>query len=347
MKTFPSPPFSSIPTIDSVYHTVENFRDRLEPIGEGSESLSALDAYLLSLIIDFWPQPAFVADLACHATSGSTSVICLANPRTSRVAIATAGASRWPGDTDLRKTLEEFSLDHLGPERRGRLLSLGAIENVSDSLRTSIPPHEVPLVVVDAADIGQTVGCRLDEILGDLPRGLITVTNVGRVGECEAAQRLVEQCRKGLPYRLWLMPEVSSSLWGSRLAVIARRDHTFANSLIRRIDHCFTTNFDFLDLVRDSCSYAVEKGIADDQDREIVRLQESLHTMQESLRTMQTQLSHELSRPVRKGLIMQTAYRLVSWGRRNRRFLAPANSLRERTLKSLMQFQRRVRNKVL
>jgi hypothetical protein len=350
MKAFPSLQVSGVSTIDTVYRAVEKFRDRLEPTIDGAPPLSPLDAFLLNLIVEFSPQPAFVADLACDATSGSSVVVCLANPRAPRVASATSDVPRRLGGAGLRVILDEFTAEHFGPHSHHVHLPMDSFGAAWDVIRTDLSPHQALLVIVDSADLGRSAGCRLDDIFGRFPNGLIVAVNVGKAGECESAQRLVGECRNDSPYRLWLMPEVSSSIPNSRLALIARRDHPSADSLIRRIDHCFTTNFDLLDLVRDSCNYAVEKGIADRLDQEIDRLQEALRRSGEELdqtrreiESLRERLHVEMVRPVSKAMMIQSARRLLTFGRTNRRFLAPANSRREWTLRALMRFQRRLR----
>lgn len=343
MKAFTSLQVSGVSTIDTVYRAVENFRERLEPGVDGAPPLSPLDAFLLNLIVEFSPQPVFVADLACDATSGSSVVVCLASPRASRVVSATLDTPRRRGGAGLRVILDEFAAEHFGPPSRHGALPTDSFEAAWDVIEKALSPHQTLLAVVDAADLGRSAGCRLDEIFGRFPDGLVVAVNVGTAGECEAAQRLVAECRNDSPHRLWLMPEVSSSIPTSRLALIARRGHSSASSLVRRIDHCFTTNFDFLDLVRDSCSYAVEKGIADKLDQEIGRLREDLDAARRELESLRERLRAEIVRPVSKAVMIQSARRILTFGRTNRRFLAPANSRRERTLKALMRFQRRLR----
>lgn len=334
---------SGVSTIDSVYRAVENFRDRLEPAVGGAPPLSPLDAFLLNLIVEFSPQPVFAADLACDATSGSSAVVCLANPRASRVASMTSDEPRRLGGAGLRVILDEFAAEHFGPLPRHGRLPTDSFGGAWEVIRTDLSPHQTLLVIVDAADLGRSAGCRLDEIFGRFPTGLVVAVNVGKAGECEAAQRLVGECRNDSPHRLWLMPEISPSIPSSRLALIARRGHPFADSLVGRIDHCFTTNFDFLDLVRDSCSYAVEKGIADRLDQEINRLQQALEASRREALSLQELLHQAKGRHRLPALIVQSPSRLLAFGRKNRRFLAPANSRRERTLKALMRFQRGLR----
>ncbi|ODU01873.1 MAG: hypothetical protein ABS79_01075 [Planctomycetes bacterium SCN 63-9] len=345
MTTFPlvHPPGSS--TIHTVYRAVEQFQRWLEPTIEGPAPLPPLDAFVLHLLIDFCPESVFVADLACDATSGSTSVVCLANPLARRVAAATSDAPRRIGGAGLSRILEEFAIENFDQRRPDCLLPLGSSGSSSsiDSIRRALSPHEVPFFIIDAANFERAGGWRIEQILGELPGALIVVIDVGKVGDCAAAQRLVGECRNDSPYRLWRMAETSESLSKSRVCLIAGRRHPFADLLVNRIDRYFTTNFDFLDLVRDSCCYSLEKGVSERLDLEILQLRESLESSRQEIRLLREQL--EIERAAPQSLLVLPAQKALRFARKHRRFFAPANSRREQACRAVMHRLRKWRSK--
>ncbi len=189
---------------------------------------------------------------------------------------------------------------------------------------------------------------------------------MGKAGECEAARRLVVACHERSPYRLRLLREAAAPLLESRLALVARRDCPFAEPLVRRIEQLFTTNHDFLTLLRDSCMYAVDRGIVERLDREIEDLRsrverqdweaEGVRARAEQLlgevdrrdrliEGLRLQIERECARPILKALVLQCGRRALSFGRRHRALLAPRESRREKMIRSVMRFQRRLRGR--
>jgi hypothetical protein len=374
-----SPAFSRIATIDSVYRPLERYLERFDPTPDGPGLLSPLDAYLLHLVVEFCPRPAFVADLACHATAGTSSVVCLSNPGVSRVGLAAPCAAPGPRGAGLGDLLGDFLADEGDPARRQAVLALDRAEPPWAPIRAALAHHEQPLFLLDATEPDRDGIPQVAAILEEFPRALALVIGVGRAGECEAARRLVVACHERSPYRLRLLREAAAPLLESRLALVARRDCRFAAPLVRRIEQLFTTNYDFLNMLRDSCMYAVDRGIVERLDREIEELRSRIeppctHPVEreiierqnreiEGLRGciepllgeidrrdrqiegLRLQIDRECARPILKALVLQCGRRALSFGRRHRALLAPRDSRREKMVKSVMRFQRRLRGR--
>ena len=267
-----SPAFSRIATIDSVYRPVERFLERFDPTLDGPGLLSRLDAYLLHLVAEFcpgrpssrtwsarrrraraassaWPTRAYPAWPWPHrapsrAPAGRPSGTCWATSSPTRATPPAAGPSR-------------RSIGPNPPGRRSAPPCAPRAAPVPDR-RDRAGPRRHPAGRRDPRGVSPGPGPGLRRGQGRRMRGR------------PAARRRLPRCS---PYRLRLLREAAAPLLESRLALVARRDCPFAEPLVRRIEQLFTTNHDFLTLLRDSCMYAVDKGVIVERlDREIEEL---------------------------------------------------------------------------
>ena len=75
------------------------------------------------------------------------------------------------------------------------------------------------------------------------------------------------------------------------------------------------------------------------------QLEGELHRLAHDHQQIHAKLHRECTRPVVKALVLQLGRRIVHFGRKNREFVAPKDSRRERLMQSIMRFQRRLRGK--
>jgi hypothetical protein len=371
-----SPEFPRISTIDSVYRPVEEFHQRLGESSDGDEALAPLDAYLLHLILEFCPRPVLVADLACGRTSGTASVVCLSSKSVSQILGVTGAPTEPRRLRHLSDLLAEIAGNRPG-SGKPRFAHLVEGESVHEMIRAELEPHELLLFLIDPASDSTPLGRDLDAILERYPEALILVLSVGKVGECETARVLAQSCRTGSPHRLWLLRETSGALLASQLAFVAGRADPVAPQIVLRLEQLFATNFDFLNLVHDSCMYAVEQAnferavsqweeqlrrltgecqqleqgprrLGEENRRlgeENRRLGEENRRLDEENRRLEVQLQHECTRPLVKDVILRLGRRIVHFGRRHRATVAPHGSVRDRLARKLMASQRRLRGR--
>jgi hypothetical protein len=346
--------------------------ERLTGKRSTAEVLSPLDAYLLHLVLEFCPTPIRVADLACEATRGATSLVCLRNKNVVGV-VASAGC-----DHVLRGLVDSLDeLDGLGSRKAGRRSTLSFVDEPAGMMEhfalEGSAMAELPVFLIEPAALDHGLDQTLETLLEGYPHKLVLVLSVGKAGESRLLETLVRACRDGSPSRLWLLRETSGALSASGLALVAPRDLAFVPSLMLRLEQLFTTNYDFLRLVHDSYMYAVERGLLDQSEVKVLPLrsrleaveqalglaQQELATTQQQLATTQQQLSttqdemsiarqqldREYLRPVVRALALQSGRRIAHFVRRHRSVLVPAGSHRERIARKVMRVQRRLRGK--
>ncbi len=284
--------FSKIATIDAISRPVEIFLERLHGSGNVADRLSPLDAYLLHLFLEFFPPPAAVIDLACGKTAGATTVVCLSNSHVDKVLAVMPDSSAAGTGRALR---EQVAGEH------GRDLPRPAlIVHESPQLREHVRlldlrPQQFPVFLVEGSSLAADLSQTLDSIFQVWSRCVVLVLYMGKVGECPGLQSLAQACGTESLYRLWLLREVNSALHSSSLAVVAPRELAFVPTLIGRIERLFSTNYDFLQMVRDSAMYAVERGLAERMEAELQQLRTQVEEfprikMEAELQQLRTQV---------------------------------------------------------
>jgi hypothetical protein len=356
--------FPRLMTIGSVHRPVSDYLDGL-PERPADEPLSPLDCYLIHLAVEFSPRRAAVLDLACEATWGASSVVCLANPRVARVS-AQGGDLPIAPETRLDELISDFAAEAELPGADGFSTIRADAANVWSELVRSRVGRDFPIVLLPSSAFDESVVDILGPIFEALPEAVVLVLGNGRIGEDRSAQRLVGSLCASPGLSLWFLREHASALTSSGTAVVALRGNRFAQEIVGRIEKTFSTNYDFLTLVRQSCMYALEKGVRGELDarrvgpslidtaaqaddptslivestlrREVVR--ETIQRLQDEVRRLELRLVQEENRPLTQSLLRRSARKVVHFGRRHRQIFAPKGSLRERMARSMLQMGR-------
>ena len=184
------------------------------------------------------------------------------------------------------------------------------------------------------------------------------VLGLGRAGVDEAVEGLLRAAREGDGLEVRFLRDAASSLFEATTAILARGETAADRS--RRIADLFTTNYDFLAVLRDSCLYAIERGArsadkdaagriaAESSARYAKRgdFEDATH-LQRALREENERLSHELREArawVRAGNpVLSPVKKAVAFGRRHRGWIAPPGSLRERAARAALGVGKKLR----
>jgi hypothetical protein len=324
-------------TIDAVFSPVERFLDRLNG-PESPDRLEPLDVYLLRLILEFVPSPVGVVDLACGEAQGTASVAALASRQVARV-VAVIGEGGGPAEAGaIRQALVGLGDPRLECETP---FTEDPWRSIRDALGTS--GRESIVVMMPPEHDPDRLAARLAAALDETGDNLVIALGLGRISACPAAQGWVQACRQGSPFSAWWPRELSPALVESRLAIVARRGHPFAERLVRRLDQYFSTHHDLLTLLRDAGLYAVNQAILERKQQEQARLEMEIARLRTELLQVEGRLFRECTRPVGRALVLQTGRRAAQWARRHRAWVAPPGGLRARLASRLMAWQRRLR----
>ena len=224
------------------------------------ELLSPLDLYLLHLILEFCPRRVVVLDLACGSKMGTTSVVCLSNRRVYRVFADLESAGSLAKKSRLLSLLRQISRDPRALSA-GELVLLEPSELAWQTIRAESTAIELPVFLITLRREDRPGSPPRAAILEEHPSALVVVLSLGKFGECGTAQTLARTCHSGSMYRLALLRECGGALFSSGLALVSRRSDLVAPEIVSRIEQLFTTNYDFLRLVNDSCTHAIERPL--------------------------------------------------------------------------------------
>jgi hypothetical protein len=356
--------FPRLMTIGSVYQPVFEFLDGL-PQRPVEDPLSPLDCYLIHLAIEFVPRRVAVVDLACESTWGSGAVVCLSNPRVGRVSSRAGGWQVSPG-----KRLDQLIADYAADAELPGAAAFTSIdaddERFWNTSAASLWGRDDLIVLLPSSAFEGPGDDVLPPIFEAAPEAVVLIVGNGRIGEDSAARRLVAALHGSSNLNGWFLREHSPSLASSGLVVVADKGNHTAAEIVQRIESTFTTNYDFLTIVRDSCLYALERGIQGELDpnyvgprlldsllrdddpgspiidselrRDVAR--ETIQRLQGRIRRLEAQVVQEENRPLAHSFMRRSARRVVHFGRRHRQVFAPTGSIRERMARSMIQMGR-------
>jgi hypothetical protein len=235
------------PSVMAIYRPIEQYWATYGPVDGATISpeqvLEPLDAFLMHLVLGMTPAPAVLVDRAASATFGSTSLLALRHPNVRRVVAVAGGESG-----QLEAQLTEFG-SAAARQRDGTLAALEVVDGLDWSRAFGGRPPVV--VVYDARS------CRADNLVAVLeqdmnawPDALALFLGLGWVGECPAIEALMRHKtgQKGTRFRL--MRETAEVLGPSRLGMMCRNDHPYANEITERIRGLYTSNYSYLDMLR-------------------------------------------------------------------------------------------------
>ncbi len=250
-------------TIGSVYQPIEAYRDLLpaaeEPAHDPAARLQPLDAYLIHLMLSMLPHRPTLVDLAADATWGTTTVLGLTHPHVRKVYIPEPGAVR-----DYRFILERYRAE-CEPALPAALEPLPALPGTPEWAavwgRLGKPRGHVILLPAEGTAC-PLVDCVRACLEAD-PDSLMVVLGLGTVGQCGAVQSLLGACGDGSDQRFWLLRELGDCLLSSQVGLVARRGQGVAEEVVRRLRQLYTTNFNFLTLVKKACLTAIQAADVD------------------------------------------------------------------------------------
>lgn len=356
--------FPRLMTIGSVYQPVAEYLDGL-PRRPVEAPLNPLDCYLIHLAIEFCPGRAAAFDLACESTCGASTVATLSN---TKVRGTSSRSGAWPVSPGRRldEFIREFACDAKLPGA-GTFAQLPVEDDdFWTSLAAQAGGRDTPLVLLPSSVFGEPGENPLAPLFEALPNAVALVLGAGRISESPATRRLIGAVHAAPGLRAWLLREHAHALASSSVVVVAGGSNRAAAAIVERIEAAFTTNYDFLALVRDSCLLALERGVrgeidfrqpgpklldlkaaADDPStpmldsvlrREVAR--ESIHRLQGEVRRLELRLLQEENRPLAQSFLRRSARKVVHFGRRHRHIFAPKGSTRERIARSMLQMGR-------
>lgn len=351
-------------TIGSVHQPVAEFLEGL-PLSPTDDPLAPLDCYLIHLAIEFSPRRVGVVDLACESTWGAGSVVCLSNDRVSRV-FSRAGSWQVKPGKRLDQMIADFADEAELPGASAFASTDAGDEEFWTLVETSLRGRDFPIVLLPSSAFAEPGEDVLTPLFQAAPDAVVLVVGNGRVGDDPATRRLVAAVHDASDLRCWFLREHSPSLVTSGLVVVASRSNRSAGDIVQRIESTFTTNYDFLTLVRDSCLYALERGVRGELDpkhvgpklldsvfrdddpaspiidselrRETAR--ETIQRLQSQVKRLEVQVVQEENRPLAQSFVRRSARRVVHFGRRHRHVFAPNGSMRERVARSMVQMGR-------
>jgi len=344
--------FPRLMTIGSVYQPVSDYLDGL-PQRPITDPLAPLDCYLIHLAIEFSPRRVVAVDLACEATWGAGAVVCLSNPHVSRVS-ARAGA--WPVSPGRRldQLIAEFAADAELPAAGAFTPIAVDEEDCWKTLATSLGGRDFPIVLLPSSAFSEPGDDVLSPLFDALPEAVVLVVGNGRIGDDRATRGLVGELHAAPNLDCWFLREHAPALISSGVVVVAAGTNRAAAEIVQRIETTFTTNYDFLTLVRDSCLYALERGIRGELDarhddpasrivdsalrREVVR--ESIQRLQNQIQRLELRVVQEENRPLAQSFLRRSARKVVHFGRQHRQVFAPNGSVRERMARSMLNMGR-------
>jgi len=307
----------SVPTLDLAGRPLRTYRDLLMGV-EVERQLSALDAYIVTLLLDFLSGPLAVTDLTRAPSEASSLALC--HDKVARVVT-------WPGE-DPTTPSSVASARALASLARGHALWEISPDLGSALRRLGIAPGELShqhLVVIAEEPDGKT--SRLGEmalrILDTNSRAVVIAVGLGRVGECRKLASLACSFPPDSDATITLARELRGMAQACSLGLVYQRSNACATTSLHRIEALFLTNYDYLDLLTEVCEH-----------------RDSFHPEHDDVDLLRAQLERERTRPLIKAIPLQAVRRMVQFARRHRQWLAPEHSIRERLGKSLLRFQR-------
>jgi hypothetical protein len=242
------------PTIFESYRAVENYFQALERIhGELPlipVDIQPIDVFVLQQIAAFYAVPPIIVDLAALPTSG-VSLALWGNASSEVRAVLPAYLS-----SQLQQ--EDMNEYHRIIARIRETVDYLLLEAPSLPLDDAIGWQETAGVFQQNAPIIVMIACSHDshtDILSELnilarlmPSAVFAILPMGRIN-APAAFAAAEFCAGNRDWNLFLMSEVTFTLFSSEIGIIYPKDDEYLLPAVERIKQHFTSNFDFLSLL--------------------------------------------------------------------------------------------------
>jgi hypothetical protein len=271
-----------------------------------ADTLSALDAYLLGLVLDYCSEGPVLLDLAGDE-AGLSTLLARTHPRVSQVVVSPASADRgaaW-GAAD------RFLADNPKLEPK-------PIEVLPRSCRTALEDGSLArrfagselVALCDISSLSSDALLATAETLAaQVPESVLLVYPVARVGDCPHLQALVARygCRSAHTVRVFR--EEGEFFGNSRLALVHRRDCGRVADGLERLLASYHGNCSYLDLMHARYMTAIEEAEADTDslnsrgvnwlqsyEEEIAELNRQLEEKEEELQGIVPWFGHRLWR---------------------------------------------------
>ncbi|APW60251.1 hypothetical protein [Paludisphaera borealis] len=351
-----------ISTIDMIYGPVAGYLEQAPYSDHVECGLSPLDNYVIHLILEFCPRPIIAADLASRSSWGATTIACLANHRVARVAVEEETSALPPRGERLHEIIQSYA-DSSALAARGALAVVPQTDDRWERLGSTAHHDAIPVLLLPASIAASSSGEIVTSFLDRFADGVVVVLGMGKTRDDPNARGVLGLASSETGPVVHLLREEAPSLYDCSIALVFHQTNRVAPDVLKRIEQLFTTNYDFLTLVRDACLYAVERGVRNqgksldararssgrmgdrtslsesllnpDIEEEVLR--ERNVRLQEQVEDLEAKLRKELERGLGKTLVVLPARRFLAFGRRYRKVIAPRNSLRERFARGLLQ----------
>jgi hypothetical protein len=328
-----------VATVDLAARPLRAYRDLLGGIVP-ERQLTLLDAYVVTLVLEFLPGPLALIDLT--GAPSEVSFLALAQERVAEVAT-------WPGPDPTSPAFAACT-ETLRNQDPGQA-RLKILPEFGSALRRLDPQAGEPSlqrVVVIAADHQGAVSDVSElalEIL-DMNRATIVIAlGLGRIGECRQLAALASAFPPDSRRALLLARELRGMAQNCSMGLVYDRSHGQVTATLERIENLFVTNYDYLDLLTEVCDLRAGSARGRTSQPSPTSPEPCARGSSAAMDRLLAELEQERTRPLFKAIPLQAGRRMAQFARKHRGWLAPPDSFRGRLGKSLINLQRELRSR--
>jgi hypothetical protein len=296
-------PRRRLTTLYSVYQPIEEYWETCAPRRETGTDLERvfppLDAYLIHLLLERFPQPPVLIDLAAEFAGGASTILGLLHPHVQAVV---AGWRSTAESSD--ETLTALSAYH---RLHGLSTNLEIRPTANLLAGTLSSQNHVVLVDARAWAVDMLAGAVMTWCDSQIA-GILLLLGLGNVGTCPALEAVLRLCPSGGARRFWLARELADALAASTLGIVAPANHGGAADALSRVGQLFASNHQFVQLLRDANHHTLE---AAQLDADIMKTHPSAWPLNHELQEWQRQskAAREEAEQVRRQLSEITQHR--------------------------------------
>jgi hypothetical protein len=326
-----------VATVDLAVRPLRAYRGLLAGVVL-ERQLALLDAYIVTLLLEFLPGPLALADLT--GTPAEVSCLALAQERVARVVT-------WPGPDPTTSSwaacTQALEKHDPGTARWEISPDLGSALRRLD--RPSGEPSLRHLVVIaaDRQGAGSGIAELAREIL-DMNRAAVVIAlGLGRIGECRQLAALASTFPPDSRRTLTLARELRGMAQNCSVGLVYDRSHEQVTATLERIENLFVTNYDYLDLLTEVCALRAGGARGRSSQASPTSPEPCVRGGSAAMERLLAELEQERTRPLFKAIPLQAGRRMAQFARKHRGWLAPPDSFRGRLGKSLINLQRELR----
>jgi hypothetical protein len=328
-----------VATVDLATRPLRVYHDLLKGVF-AERQLSALDAYIVTLLLEFLPGPLALFDLT--GAPAEVSCLALAHERVARVLT-------WLGPDPTKSSCVACALalrQHDPGRARWEVLpELRSALRLLDRTPGEPSLRHVVVIAADRQDAVPDVGELALEIL-DINRAAIVIAlGLGRIGECRQLSALASTFPPDSRWAMTLARELRGMAQNCSLGLIYDRSQEQLTTTLERIESLFVTNYDYLDLLKEVCELRASSARRRTLEPSPTSPESITRGTSATVDRLLAKLEQERTRPFFKAIPIQAGRRMAHFARRHRGWLAPPNSFRERLGKSLINLRRELRSR--